>query len=161
MARNAGDETASIPALEELYRRRYQRFLRVAIALVGSRELATDAVQEAFARAIRTRFDFRAEASLETWVWRTLTNVCLDERRRRSFERELADSTAHELAEANGHPVDWAELRAAIAALPERQRLVVFLRHFGSTTRRSAMCLGSSAGRSQRRFSPHTHHYER
>jgi RNA polymerase sigma factor (sigma-70 family) len=31
---------------------------------------------------------------------------------------------------ANGHAVDWGDLRAVVAALPERQRLVLFLRHY-------------------------------
>jgi RNA polymerase sigma factor (sigma-70 family) len=32
--------------------------------------------------------------------------------------------------EANGRPDDWLEVRAVIAGLPERQRLVLFLRHY-------------------------------
>ena len=71
----------TIAAIEEVYRRRYARFLRVATALAGDRERARDAVQEAFARAIRSRFSFRGEGSLEGWLWRTLANVCMDERR--------------------------------------------------------------------------------
>ena len=114
----------TIAAIEEVYRRRYARFLRVATALTGDRERAHDAVQEAFARAIRSRFSFRGEGSLEGWLWRTLANVCMDER------RAAARVPPAEPPSANGRAEDWPELRAAVAALPERQRLILFLRHY-------------------------------
>jgi DNA-directed RNA polymerase specialized sigma24 family protein len=95
-------DDASIAALEELYRRRYRRFLRLALAVTGSRDAAADAVQEGFARAIRHRQEFRGEGPLEA-----------------------ADEAA-----ANGHVAPSAEVRAAVAALPERQRHALFLRHY-------------------------------
>jgi RNA polymerase sigma-70 factor (ECF subfamily) len=114
---------ATIGAIEEVYRRRFPRFLRVARAALGDDELARDAVQEAFARAIRARSDFRGEGDLEGWLWRTLVNVCADERRR-------AVPVQPEPSTSNGSVEDWPELRSAIAALPERQRLALFLRHY-------------------------------
>lgn len=92
--------------------------------LDGDRERAHDAVQEAFARAIRARDGFRAEGSLEAWVWRTLTNVCLREGRRRSPVAGFDGAVA---AEPIG---EWGELREALGRLPERQRLMLFLRHY-------------------------------
>jgi RNA polymerase sigma-70 factor (ECF subfamily) len=114
-----------ISAIEDVYRRRYGAYLRVATAIEKDREAARDAVQEAFARAIRARRSFRGSGPLEAWLWRTLVNVCLD-RRRRGDAAELVD----EPPARNGHDEDWSELRAAIALLPERQRLVLFLRHY-------------------------------
>src|SRR5437660_1616940 len=105
--------TASIAALEELYRRRYPAFLRVALAALGDLEPARDAVQEAFSRAIRSRFEFRGDGSLDAWVWRTLTNVCLSERRAARPPAGGAEAGA----EANGSAQEWPELRAAVAAL--------------------------------------------
>src|SRR5215217_7660195 len=75
------DAEATITAIESVYRRQYGRFVRVAQGMVGDRERAHDAVQEAFARAIRGRSSFRGEGSVEAWLWRTLANVCADERR--------------------------------------------------------------------------------
>jgi RNA polymerase sigma-70 factor (ECF subfamily) len=115
--------TATIGAIEEVYRRRFPRFLRVARAELRDDELARDAVQEAFARAIRARMDFRGEGDLEGWLWRTLVNVCADERRR-------AVPVQPEPTTANGSVEDWPELRSAITALPERQRFALFLRHY-------------------------------
>ncbi len=116
---------ATIARIEDVYRRQYARFVRVAYAMLGDRERALDAVQEAFARAIRSRFDFRGEGSIEAWLWRTLTNVCLDVHREGS--RPEPEGEAPRM---NGHAEEWPELRAAVALLPERQRLVLFLRHY-------------------------------
>jgi RNA polymerase sigma-70 factor (ECF subfamily) len=114
--------------LEELYRERYARFYRLARALTVSDDQALDAVQDAFARAVRARRSFRGEASAETWVWRTLVNVCRDARRRPA--PLLDDDPPEQEAAQNGHAHEWAELRAAVAALPERQRLILFLYHY-------------------------------
>jgi RNA polymerase sigma factor (sigma-70 family) len=119
-------EDASIAALEELYRRRYRRFLRLAIAVAGSRDAADDAVQEGFARALRHRHDFRGEGSLEGWVWRTVLNAALAHGRTIRREAPLEEPPAAD----NGRPLPAPELRAAIAALPERQRHALFLRHY-------------------------------
>jgi RNA polymerase sigma factor (sigma-70 family) len=134
---------AAVAEIEEAYRAGYRRFLRVAIAIVGDEEAARDAVQEAFARAIRSRRGFRGDGNLEGWLWRTLVNVCLDERRRPRPPEPL-DA---ELPAANGHAEEWPELRAAIAALPERRRLVLFLRHYADLDYDTiAAALGVSRG---------------
>jgi RNA polymerase sigma-70 factor, ECF subfamily len=118
---------ASLEELARLYRERYPRFYRLALALTGDDEQALDAVQDAFARAIRARLSFRGDASVDTWVWRTLVNVCRDQRRRPEVEVDAADAREQP---TNGHPEEWPELRAAIALLPERQRLILFLYHY-------------------------------
>lgn len=115
----------SVRAIEQIYRNGYPRFLRVATAIVGSREAAADAVQEAFARALKSRFDYRGEGSLEAWIWRTVTNVALTQSTR---AREPA--AADRPVATNGSAERWPELRAAVAALPERQRQALFLRHY-------------------------------
>jgi len=127
------DDDASVSALEQLYRARYRRFLRVALAVTGSRETAADAVQEAFAQALRHRHDFRGEGSVESWVWRTVLNVALTQRRTGGRET-AADALEETAAPANGHPSESAEIRAAVAALPERQRHALFLRHYADLT---------------------------
>jgi RNA polymerase sigma factor (sigma-70 family) len=123
--RRSRTEGARLAELEEVYRLRYRAFLRFALALLGERELARDAVQETFARAVRARVGFRGESSLEAWLYRMLTNHCLDLIRSAARNR-----SAPEPYRQNGVEEDRPELRAAIAALPERQRLVVFLRHY-------------------------------
>src|SRR5919204_4474053 len=104
--------------LEDLYRRCFTRYLRVAVAIAGDDELAREAVQEAFAAAIRHRRSFRGEGPLEAWVWRAVVN---EARKGRGTPRPLA--LAAEPAVNGSEP---PELGSAIARLPERQRLPPF-----------------------------------
>jgi RNA polymerase sigma-70 factor, ECF subfamily len=109
--------------LEALYRSDYRRFLRVAAAILRDEARAVDAVQDAFASAIRRRRQFRGEGPLEAWVWRMVVNAALKERGRPSHT-ELTDS---EVAATLEEPTPVAE---AIARLPERQRHALFLRYY-------------------------------
>jgi RNA polymerase sigma-70 factor (ECF subfamily) len=108
--------------LEEVYRSEFRRFLRVATAIIGDEERALDAVQEGFARAVRHRGRFRGEGSFAGWLWHTVVNAARKERARRP-DPVLA-------AVPDEVPESPAPVRAAVAALPERQRLVLFLRYY-------------------------------
>jgi RNA polymerase sigma factor (sigma-70 family) len=129
--------------LEELYRRRYPHFVRLARALIGSPELAHDVVQDAFAAAVRSHDAYRGDGPLEAWVWRILVNHA------RLRARERAVAALHgDVAEApasNGS--HGGDVLAAVAALPERQRLAVFLRYYADLDYRSiAAALGIQVG---------------
>lgn len=115
--------------IEALYRSQFAAFVRTATAILGDPDAARDAVQEAFATAVRRRGDFRGDGSLEGWLWRILVNTARSDRRRRLAA--LGPVTEPSVA-PNGSPRDpeAAALRAILAALPDRQRLVVFLRYF-------------------------------
>ena len=116
-----------LPELESLYRRELSRYVRVARAIVGEEQAALDAVQDAFTRAVEKRRSFRRRGPLEAWVWRIVVN----EARKRAGARSRRTPTPdEELASGNGRPDADAEVRAAVAALPERQRLAVFLRYY-------------------------------
>ena len=121
--------TATVAALGRLYQRRYPGFLRVAEAITSDPDLAHDVVQDAFARAIRNRFDYRSEGSLEGWVWRIVVNTARNARRDRPPEHLPLHELASEAERVNGRPTH-GDLRALVAALPERQRLVLFLRYY-------------------------------
>jgi RNA polymerase sigma-70 factor (ECF subfamily) len=93
--------------------------------MLGDVDSARDAVQEAFAHSLRSRGDLQHVESLHAWLWQIVVNVCRVEKR-----HPVAGLDERYELEANGHPDDWSEVRAVIAALPERQRLVLFLRHY-------------------------------
>jgi RNA polymerase sigma-70 factor (ECF subfamily) len=128
MRRPHGAELAEI---EAVYRSRFPVFVRIAAAIVGDADTGRDAVQDAFAQAIRRRGDFRREGTLEGWLWRILVNVARSRRR-----SDLAAATSWRFDDRttswNGGHADpeVAAFRALLAQLPERQRLVVFLRYF-------------------------------
>jgi RNA polymerase sigma-70 factor (ECF subfamily) len=125
--------TLPVSAVESEYRRRYVKFVRVALGFLGDPDIAHDAVQETFARALRNREALRNDSALATWLWRTLTNLCLDWQRHRSQHLSLNGSQGREQSrETPSVPGfdEMDELRAAIAALPDRQRAAIFLRHY-------------------------------
>jgi RNA polymerase sigma-70 factor (ECF subfamily) len=118
-----------IEELEALYRSRYRQFLRVAIAIVGDEEAAHDAVQDGFARALRSARSYRGEGTVEAWLWSVIVNAA--RAGRPSADVDLVPPDELHLASQNGRggEVD-SQIRAWIAALPERQRLAVFLRYY-------------------------------
>lgn len=120
---------ATVEALESLYRADLPRFVRAATAIVGDEGAGRDAVQDAFVQAVRKRTGYKGDASLETWVWRIVVNEALAQRRRRAPELEWHSENAS-TPSTNGIPERDATIRAWVAALPERQRLAVFLRYF-------------------------------
>ncbi|MGH2921998.1 MAG: RNA polymerase sigma factor [Gaiellaceae bacterium] len=123
----AADEGADLADIERLYRRRLPEFRRVAAAIVGSRELACDVVQDAFASAVRKRASFRREGPLEAWVWRIVVNAAREQRRARvETPVEAPDPGVNGYHERD---ID-TRIRFALLLLPERQRLVVFLRYY-------------------------------
>jgi RNA polymerase sigma factor (sigma-70 family) len=128
------DESVPLVALSELYERRYARFLRVAEAIVGDVDVARDVVQEAFVRLIRSRLQFRGEGSVDGWVWRTVVNTARNVRRDTWVHRR--DDRSAEQVATNGQVVD-AGVREVLATLPERQRLVLFLRYYADLDYRS------------------------
>jgi len=118
---------ACLDAIEELYRVRFAHFKRVAWAIVGDGERAVEAVHDGFADAIRSRGRLRGAGSLEAWVWRAVVNAAL-RARREPVELQLGDAAD---LRRNGHGEPAADaLRSLVSALPERQRLVLFLRYY-------------------------------
>jgi RNA polymerase sigma-70 factor (ECF subfamily) len=134
---------ATLSEIEAVYRERFAEFRRVAAAIVGDRDAALDVVQEAFGSAIRSRRTFRRSGPLEGWVWRMVVNTARDHRRL----PQLATRGVAEAPPQNGHADRSAALAAAIAALPERQRLTLFLRYYADLDYRGiAEALGVQPG---------------
>lgn len=132
---------ASVKELEQLYRSGFHRYLRVAEAIAGNPESGLDAVQEGFARALRHRSGFRGEAQVSTWVWTCVVNAAKAARPQREspIDEEVPEAGADE-----NHP---SGLQSLIVSLPERQRLVLFLRYYADLDYRSiAEVLGVETG---------------
>ena len=75
-------------AFEELVRRHDRDVLRLALNLMKRPEDARDVYQEAFLKVYRNLHRFRFECSFYTWLYRIVTNVCLDHLRRRQARPE-------------------------------------------------------------------------
>ena len=132
-------------ALAALYHQRYHTFLRLAEAVVGDPETARDVVQDAFSRLLRSQSQFRGEGTLEGWVWRTIVNTARSTRRaQQSQQSDGNEGLLSVEVEENRHDDD---VRSLLASLPERQRLVLFLRYYGDLDYRSiAEALGIESG---------------
>jgi RNA polymerase sigma-70 factor (ECF subfamily) len=130
-----------LAAIESLYVERFPHFLRVARAVVGDRERALEAVQDGFGDAIRSRRSFRGNGPLEAWVWRAVVNAARKAARRPLVEVGVEVSEQFEL------PPSMPELAPLVSSLPERQRLIVFLRYYADLDYRSiAAALGVEVG---------------
>jgi RNA polymerase sigma-70 factor (ECF subfamily) len=131
----------TVEGLEELYRERYARFCRLIAAVTGDAELAHDAVQSGFARALSSASSWRGEGSLEGWVWRIVLNCARDARATPSVDLAVVVDLPAVVAERD--PV----LAEALCGLSARRRLVVFL-HYYADLRYSdiAEVLGISEG---------------
>jgi DNA-directed RNA polymerase specialized sigma24 family protein len=77
--------------IEALYRARYPTFRNGMAGFTGDYESARDMVQEAFARALRDRKQYRGEGSLAAWVWRIAVRVALESRALRTKHHDLAE----------------------------------------------------------------------
>ena len=128
---------ATVEALESLYRADLPRFVRTATAITGDEAAGRDAVQDAFVQAVRKRDSYKSDAPLEAWVWRIVINEALALRRRPCVGRSSGFPRARRLRPQMDVPEHDADVRAWIASLPERQRLVVFLRYFADLDYRS------------------------
>ncbi len=106
-------QVGDLAAFEVLVRRYQGRVYRVAVRLLGDADEAEDAAQEAFVQAWQALPMFRGASSLPTWLYRIVTNRCLNHLQARRSEEPLSDR--HE-AQTPG-PQRAAETEDALAAL--------------------------------------------
>jgi len=77
-------------AFEELVRHYDHAVLRLAMHLTGSESDAQDVYQDAFLKAYKSIGNFRFECSFYTWIYRIVTNLCLDHLRKKTVRKEDA-----------------------------------------------------------------------
>ena len=158
-AAQRGDERA----FEELVRLYDQQVLRLAYNVLRSAEDANDIYQEAYMRVYRNLHAFRFDCSFQTWLYRIVTNLCLDALRKRKVRKEesgtveTADGSVDRMASVeeqrvHGNPqreVLAREMReridGALGGLTPRERMVFELRHYhGMRLRAIGETLGTS-----------------
>ena len=136
-------------AFEDLVRQYDQAVLRLALHMTGTEQDAKDIYQEAFLKAYRNMNSFRFECSFYTWIYRIVTNLCLDHLRKRQVRKEdapvitdsdgeeynLLDQVADDRSGASPErDLMRRELGARIAKalekLTPRERMVFEMKHY-------------------------------
>lgn len=123
-----------------------------AMRMLGDSAEAEDVAQEAMMRLWRIAPEWRAgEAQVSTWMFRVVANLCTDRLRKRRRGAVSLDGVAEPedpTPSVEARMQDGARqdaLRAALAALPERQRIALTMRHFdGASNPDIAHALGVS-----------------
>ncbi len=111
--------------IERVYCERYVGFRNALATVTGDPDSARDAVQEGFARALRSARGFRGDGPIEAWLWKICLRAALELRGRGARDVPL-DDVDSALVDPGRDP----ELAEALRRLPERRRLIVFLRYF-------------------------------
>ncbi|HUK24952.1 MAG TPA: sigma-70 family RNA polymerase sigma factor [Terriglobales bacterium] len=136
-------------AFEELVRQYDQAVLRLALHLTGSAHEAQDIYQEAFLKAYRNLGSFRFECSFYTWIYRIVSNLCLDHLRKRQVRKEDApvavdgEGQTYDVldqvpdARAGSNPEHQLmsrevgqRIQSALERLSAKERLVFELKHY-------------------------------
>jgi RNA polymerase sigma-70 factor (ECF subfamily) len=134
-------------AFESLVRLHEQRVLRLAQQLTGSPDEARDLFQEAFLKIYRSLPRFRFKSAFSTWVYRVVTNVCLDHLRRRGTREEVQPpvigdgETEYDETVPDSRPTLNPEravrageigqrIEVALKRLTPRERMIFELRHY-------------------------------
>ena len=133
-----------VEAFERLVEGYQKKAFNIAYRMMGNYDDANDLAQEAFIRVYKSIGNFKEESSFSTWIYRIVTNVCLDELRKRKNRNvvsidedvKLDDSEVKRQIESDGPTpeelVERNELKRvvgeAIKELSEEHRLVILLR---------------------------------
>jgi RNA polymerase sigma-70 factor, ECF subfamily len=136
--------------------------LRLALRLTGSESDAQDIHQEAFLRVYKKLDGFRFECSFSTWIYRIVTNVCLDRLRRNQARKKNGarevndDDLLNQLADdrPGNNPEQQildqelsAQILRALQRLTPRERMVFDMKHFqGLKLRSVSEILNTSEG---------------
>jgi RNA polymerase sigma-70 factor, ECF subfamily len=141
-------QTGDAAAFERLVRQHDHAVLRLAFNLLRSHEDARDVYQETFMRVYRNLDSFRFDCSFNTWLYRIVSNLCLDQLRKRKVRKEepaikpTVDGSMDRLATVAEEraAVDpqrrylsselGERIKEALKGLSTRERLVFEMRHY-------------------------------
>jgi RNA polymerase sigma-70 factor (ECF subfamily) len=132
-------------AFDALIRRYEKKVYNFAFRLCGNYDEASDIAAETFVRLYNSLTSFRGDSSFITWLFRIITNIYLDQRKRQrsrpnqSLESMIEleeNSVRRQYEDPTPSPEDHVEgrertaiLQAAIRTLPDYQRLMIVMFH--------------------------------
>ena len=126
MRRVAAGDRAAFATLVEGYA---PRLLAVACRLLGSPADAEDAVQRAMLQCYVGAAGYQPRWAVSTWLYRILTNVCVDEMRRRATRAAFVDGAPARETYAPDALAGRVDLARALARVPREARVLLALRY--------------------------------
>jgi RNA polymerase sigma-70 factor (ECF subfamily) len=132
-----GDQAAIAALVADQQRYVYS----IAMTITRDPADAADLTQDALIRLIRAIGSYRGETKLSTWLYRLVVNLGIDRMRRRGAPPIRLDDEALDIDVPSDSPADDVagtierdeearSVRAAIALLPDAQRLALTLHYF-------------------------------
>ena len=134
----------------------------VALQMLGNREDAQDIAQEAFLKAYNSLSSFRGDSKFSSWLYRIVSNLCLDFKRRQSrrpsssltVEDDDGENVQLDIADESQSPETLLErkltreaVRRGLAELPDEQRQILLLREIqGLSYEEIGEAMGLEAG---------------
>jgi RNA polymerase sigma-70 factor, ECF subfamily len=140
-------------AFDVLVERHQRSVYHLCYRFTGNHDDAADLTQDVFLRAFRALGGFRGDAAVSTWLYRIGVNLCLNRRAARRAPTVPIEAVSEPRApgmDASAALIAGersAEVRAAVARLPERQRATLVLRVYqGRSHKEIADILGTTEG---------------
>ncbi len=135
-------QKGDMAAFEALVRQHERMVYNLALRTLGNDSDAQDASQEAFIKAWTGLGSFRGDSKFSVWLYRLVSNVCMDMLRRRKNEAlslTVSDDdrgeTILDIPDESSSPQSLLEkkelredIQSAINSLPEDYRRVILLR---------------------------------
>ena len=151
-----------VNAYEALVKEYEKNVYNLALRMTGNSEDAADMAQEAFIKAYNSLTAFRGDSKFSVWLYRIVSNVCLDFLRSRSRKQTVSLSTENDdgeeveldIADETHSPEQLLDrsltrdaVRRGLAALPSDHREILLLREIqGLSYEEIADVLGLEAG---------------
>jgi len=130
--------SGDVEAFARLVDRHYERCARIAVRILGNREDAEEAIQDAFLRAFKALGHYEEREQFSAWLTRILVNQCRTvlarSRRRDVLFPDLDPQAVDFVVEPDLAEGMWPELERALAQLPDEQREAIVLKYADDLT---------------------------
>jgi len=145
-------QAAPAERFDELFAALYPEVFGLTYRVLGERMASEDVLQESFLKLSRDRrVQSRPDDEVAAWLRRVALNLAFNRLRSERRDRARLERLAHEETDGSSEQSvlrreEQAEVRRALASLPERQRACLLLRHSGYAYAEIAQTLGIALG---------------
>jgi len=169
-------QAGDVSAFEQLMRKHQKPVINTIYRFIGNRAEAEELAQEVFLKVYNSAQKYKPKAKFSTWLYKIVTNLCLNDLRRKRLEILSLDDLAEEIPptpplskrgkrgdfiDARQIPPDIAlerkelvlRVKKSVESLPEKQRMALILREYdGLSYKEIAEVMGCSVASVQSRL---------